>query len=288
MAERCSEQCPTEEQHSLFIVRIIIDHYELLRITTPYSTTTTTIYSASRVPHFIHSFSRHLIFPIDKPPNNHLDLLSFQSQPGKCFASLAAPAGYTLYVKTAENKKRKKKNQKGFQRGTKKSSKMSFRPTQAQLNLAALASPSPSPRSKRTLRKIQSYQGLSSNPNSNSTSGQRSHPSAAAEDLHQTTQQQRQRQLDSPPQFRTHRQVRSNSDAGAREAAVAAGTQTQRRPARKTGSGFGVKRSVLESFLRDGPQNGDMVEGLQELRYLVLSSRVEADADGMVSSFTGI
>lgn len=38
----------------------------------------------------------------------------------------------------------------------------------------------------------------------------------------------------------------------------------------------------MESFLRDGPQNGDMVEGLQELRYLVLSSRVEADADGMV------
>lgn len=167
---------------------------------------------------------------------------------------------------------------------------MSSRPTQAQLNLAALASPSPSPRSKRTLRKIQSYQGLSSNSNSSSASGQRSHPSAAAEDLHPTTQQQRQRQrqLGSPPQFRTHRRVRSNSDAGAREAAVTSGTQTQRRPARKTGSGFGVKRSVLESFLRDGPQNGDMVEGLQELRYLVLSSRVEADADGMVSSVTGI
>lgn len=160
---------------------------------------------------------------------------------------------------------------------------MSSRPTQAPLNLAALASPSPSPRSKRTLRKIQSYQGLSSNSTTNPTSGQRSHPSAAAEELHPTTQQQqRQRQLGSPPQFRTHRRVRSNSDAGAREAAVAAGTQTQRRPARKTGSGFGVKRSVLESFLRDGPQNGDMVEGLQELRYLVLSSRVEADADGMV------
>ena len=43
-----------------------------------------------------------------------------------------------------------------------------------------------------------------------------------------------------------------------------------------------MKRSVLESYLRDGPQNGDMIEGLQELRYLVLSSRVEADADGMV------
>ena len=178
---------------------------------------------------------------------------------------------------------KKKEKPERVSRGTKKSSKMSSRPTQAQLNLAALASPSPSPRSKRTLRKIQSYQGLSSNSNSNSTSGQRAHPAAAAaEDLHPTTQQQRQRQLGSPPQFRTQRRVRSNSDAGACDATVAAATQTQRRPARKTGSGVGVKRSVLESYLRDGPQNGDMVDGLQELRYLVLSSRVEADADGMV------
>lgn len=138
VAGRCSEQCPTEEQHSLFIVRIIIDHYELLRITTPYSTTTT-IYSASRVPHFIHSFSRHLIFPIDKPPNNHLDLLSFQSQPGKCFASLAAPAGYTLYVKTAENKKEKRKTKKGFNGGQKNHPKC--RPGQHRPNSILLPSP---------------------------------------------------------------------------------------------------------------------------------------------------
>lgn len=42
---------------------------------------------------------------------------------------------------------------------------------------------------------------------------------------------------------------------------------------------------MLETFLRDGPQNGDLVGGLQELRYLVLSSRVEADGDGMVCLF---
>ena len=56
--------------------------------------------------------------------------------------------------------------------------------------------------------------------------------------------------------------------------------QQQRRPLRK--SGVGVKRSTLESFLRDGPLNGNLLEGLQELRYQVLSSRVDADADGMV------
>lgn len=58
---------------------------------------------------------------------------------------------------------------------------------------------------------------------------------------------------------------------------------TRGRSARKTGSGVGVKRSILESLLRDGPQHGDAAEGLQELRYLVLSTRVDADGDGMVS-----
>lgn len=58
--------------------------------------------------------------------------------------------------------------------------------------------------------------------------------------------------------------------------------QTQKRPARKTGSSVGVKRSGLETLLREGPPNGDILEGLQELRYLILSTRVDADHDGMV------
>lgn len=90
------------------------------------------------------------------------------------------------------------------------------------------------------------------------------------------------------------RRPRSNSDAAAQETKTTAGAAstlktsgslTQRRRSRKTGSGVGVKRSMLETFLRDGPQNGDLVGGLQELRYLVLSSRVEADGDGMVCLF---
>lgn len=59
--------------------------------------------------------------------------------------------------------------------------------------------------------------------------------------------------------------------------------QTQKRPARKTGSSVGVKRSGLETLLREGPPNGDILEGLQELRYLILSTRVDADHDGMSS-----
>lgn len=43
----------------------------------------------------------------------------------------------------------------------------------------------------------------------------------------------------------------------------------------------------MESYLRDGPLDGNLAEGMQELRYLVLSTRVEADVDGMVCSLHG-
>ncbi|KAL4780200.1 rab-GTPase-TBC domain-containing protein [Aspergillus varians] len=143
-------------------------------------------------------------------------------------------------------------------------------PTQAQLNLAALAG-SPSPRTMRGLRKIQSHQNLSSGPSlSSQLSSGRS--SAGPDELSKPTQ------LDSPVRLRTHRRVRSNSDTSSRDAPT---IPTQRRPGRKTGSGFGVKRSLLEALLRDGPQQGSVQEALQELRYLVLSTRVEADGDGM-------
>ncbi|KAL4884325.1 rab-GTPase-TBC domain-containing protein [Aspergillus karnatakaensis] len=143
-------------------------------------------------------------------------------------------------------------------------------PTQAQLNLAALAG-SPSPRTMRGLRKIQSHQHLSSGPAlSSQLSSARS--SAGPDELSKPAQ------LDSPVRLRTHRRARSNSDASSRDAPI---LPTQRRPGRKTGSGFGVKRSHLETLLRDGPQHGNLQEALQELRYLVLSTRVEADGDGM-------
>ncbi|KAL4866848.1 hypothetical protein BDV12DRAFT_130139 [Aspergillus spectabilis] len=143
-------------------------------------------------------------------------------------------------------------------------------PTQAQLNLAALAG-YPSPRTMRGLRKIQSHHNLSSGPAlSSQVSSARS--SAGPDELSKPAQ------LDSPVRLRTHRRARSNSDASSRDVPQ---LPTQRRPGRKTGSGFGVKRSLLETLLRDGPQHGNVQEALQELRYLVLSTRVEADGDGM-------
>ncbi|KAL6230437.1 hypothetical protein BDW75DRAFT_72583 [Aspergillus navahoensis] len=142
-------------------------------------------------------------------------------------------------------------------------------PTQAQLNLAALAG-SPSPRTMRGLRKIQSHQHLSSRPPLISRVSFDS-ASARPEELSKPAQ------LESPVRLRTHRRARSNSDASSRDPPKI----STRRPGRKTGSGVGLKRSLLESLLRDGPPQGDIQEALQELRYLVLSTRVEADGDGM-------
>lgn len=149
----------------------------------------------------------------------------------------------------------------------------------------------------RTLRRFQSHQVLSPTTSTEFQSQLAAgpsvdkHPSNEDPATQQQQQQGQSRQLGSPAQFRTHRRPRSNSDAAAREAVPAgvptvnSGSQTQRRRSRKTGSGVGVKRSMLENFLRDGPQSADLAGGLQELRYLVLSSRVDADNDGMVGFF---
>jgi cell cycle arrest protein BUB2 len=143
----------------------------------------------------------------------------------------------------------------------------------------ALGVPGPdapaSPRTMRTLRKIQSHQVLSTSSaliaqtqTSHQADFNRAGPEPATNPGAAT-------------RARGHRRARSNSDAAAREAA-ATQPATQRRPARKTGSGIGIKRSLLDNLLRDGPQSANLHEGLRELKYLVLSSRVDADGDGMV------
>ncbi|KAJ5526568.1 hypothetical protein N7513_010727 [Penicillium frequentans] len=133
----------------------------------------------------------------------------------------------------------------------------------------------PSPRTMRTLRKIRSHQVLTTSSaliaqtQSSQSSGARDAENGTAVALGNAT-------VRTP----AHRRARSNSDAAARMAALTAPVPT-RRPPRKTGSGIGIKRSPLETFLRDGPQNGQGREGLQELKLLILSCRVDADGDGM-------
>lgn len=155
---------------------------------------------------------------------------------------------------------------------------------QSQLNLPTFAVPS-SPQSPRKLRKFQSHQALSSAFTSTSVSHQRPQPQQTPAGLRGPVDEpaSQNAQADSTARSRPNRRPRSNSDAGASNLTP---LTTQKRTARKTGSsGYSIQRSSLESLLREGPPNGSKIqEGLQELRYLVLSTRVDADRDGMVKS----
>ncbi|OXV09503.1 hypothetical protein Egran_02740 [Elaphomyces granulatus] len=159
--------------------------------------------------------------------------------------------------------------------------------SQSQLNLPTFAVPS-SPQSPRKLRKFQSHQALSSTFASSSVSHQRPQPQQASAGLRgpvdEPASTSQNVQADSAARSRPTRRPRSNSDAGASNLTP---LTSQKRPARKTGSsGYSIKRSSLESLLREGPPNGSKIlDGLQELRYLVLSTRVDADSDGMVKSY---
>ena len=155
---------------------------------------------------------------------------------------------------------------------------------QPQLNPVA------SPRTVRAVRKIQSLQTLpsvsstdfnhstSGNNNVNNNNNHNAHghgirPIARAPAT-PTGDTSRARQAGPSA---TRRRARSSSVPRMQDVNA---YQAHRRPARR--SGIGGKKSALETYFRDGPFNGNLLGGLQELRYLVLSTRVDADADGMV------
>jgi cell cycle arrest protein BUB2 len=68
--------------------------------------------------------------------------------------------------------------------------------------------------------------------------------------------------------------TRANSDA---PVAFKKPSSTRRLPASATHN----RKSSLEVLLRDGPPSGNVEQGLSELRYQILSSRVEAGKEGM-------
>lgn len=169
---------------------------------------------------------------------------------------------------------------------------MASKPTFQVSNLPSFAAASPTPQSPRKLRKFQSHQTLTST----SYAAFSQQPSTASAH-HGTTSRSRdststepskdaQQQLpqnESAARTKAVRRGRSNSDAGSNLITPTTMAPRPRRPARKTGSsGFSLRRSGLEVLLRDGPADGKLQEALQELRLLVLSSRVDADGDGMV------
>lgn len=153
-----------------------------------------------------------------------------------------------------------------------------------------------SPQSTRTLRRLQSAQNLSSNPPSliaqqrqlqqnqtqhRSGNGLAKEPAVPPLPPHQMGPGSVSAELSS--------RLRANSDLAAPHnlgAPIYRGKATHPRkliPADASG-----KRSSLEILLRDGPLGENLDENLKELRYLILSSRVDADNDGMVCNFTSL
>ena len=45
-----------------------------------------------------------------------------------------------------------------------------------------------------------------------------------------------------------------------------------------------TRRSELDEFLRRGPADGDVAQGLAELRYRILTDGIPSNSDGMVRS----
>ncbi|OJD13294.1 hypothetical protein AJ78_06236 [Emergomyces pasteurianus Ep9510] len=156
----------------------------------------------------------------------------------------------------------------------------------------------PSPQTTRTLRRYQSHQSLSSySPTFPPQPYPPPLPRNAASHRERTEENAAQNMQPVVPMTNTRTRARSNSDVTANSAASIKHShqhqhqqnhqhqhQPHKRPTggRKSGSlGFAGKRSGLDALLRDGPPGDSIAGGLDDLRYLVLSSRVDSDSDGM-------
>ncbi|KAI9727589.1 MAG: hypothetical protein M1834_008028 [Cirrosporium novae-zelandiae] len=144
-------------------------------------------------------------------------------------------------------------------------------------NLPSTLAP-PSPRTVRTLRKIQSSQALSSN-----------HPSLIAQQrlqqqLHRgglgSVRDYGNRQQETINTFTPgHGRTRSNSDAALAKPPTPVPVTQRRARSRKRPS----KRLTVEVAVRDGPPRGNITEGLSNIRDSLLRDEIDADGDGMSS-----
>jgi cell cycle arrest protein BUB2 len=134
---------------------------------------------------------------------------------------------------------------------------------------SSIAAP-PSPQTTRTVRRLQSHQQLSSNSPSLITQQRQQ------QQLHGLTSRESKEQLHQPMPnpFLASGRTRANSDA---PMPFKKPSSTRRLPASATHG----RKSSLEILLRDGPPGGNIEQGLGDIRYHILSSRVEAGKEGM-------
>ena len=148
-----------------------------------------------------------------------------------------------------------------------------------------------SPRSTRTLRKLQSAHALSSNY-------------AAAGNAPSLISQQRQLQhhksailrdagpppalvLAAPPQGQLRSRMRADSESAAAEMSIGAAALKRTAVAKKINGEDRNAKEELEILVRQGPK-GDLSGSLASLRRSVLLDGLVADSDGMVHSSSSL
>lgn len=139
-----------------------------------------------------------------------------------------------------------------------------------------------SPRSTRTLRKLQSAHALSSNYAALNS------PSLISQQRQQqrntsSSQSSALQQIPPLPPLNSHHRTRSNSDAIVPSYSNAGTAPARRNAMPKKALVTQTPKDELETLVRQGPR-GDIPAGLQRLRHLILCDGLDADNDGMVSS----
>ncbi|KAI9778599.1 MAG: hypothetical protein M1839_007992 [Geoglossum umbratile] len=162
-----------------------------------------------------------------------------------------------------------------------------FHPLRSAESYSTLAPPSP--RISRTIRRLQSAHNLSS---SSSLSDAPQVPSLRRwQPQTRTASSAHKEPLPPAPSFinpaltaQTSTRTRSNSDAPVTSVSAAGPSSKRNAIAKRVmAPGLMVKNTTLEAMLREGPPAGDIMRGIRELRYLVLTNGVTSDGDGMSS-----
>lgn len=139
-----------------------------------------------------------------------------------------------------------------------------------------------SPRTTRSLRKLQSAHALSSNYSS--LNG----PSLISQQRQQHHRNPLSSQNFTPqqnppiPPTSSHHRTRSNSDVLVTSLSSSTSAPTRRNAVAKKAISAQTPKDELEALVRQGPR-GDVPVGLQRLRHLILCDGLDADSDGMVS-----
>jgi hypothetical protein len=145
----------------------------------------------------------------------------------------------------------------------------------------------PSPRTHRTLRRLQSAHSLGAKASAAGSSSIANPPSLISQQRLQQQQQQHFQQRNLSPvrrdlsagiSNRSPQRGRANSDANL---AHHLGSAAAKRSLLKR-TNAAANALSLQQLLRDGPPDGDVVGGLESARIKVLDEGIKSDADGMV------